>query len=444
MEHALLTLLVEKNYRRFKEECEHYAPADIAELMEDLNPKDTLLFFRLLPKDLAVEVFSYLEPSQQEVLSQLINEKELREIMEDLYFDDKIDFLEEMPAHLVKRILRNSPEKERRIINQFLNYPEFSAGSLMTIEYVDLKQDMTVAEAIRYIRHTGIGKETIYTCYVVDPNRKLEGILSLRELLIADDDDQIAEVMTRDYIAVSTQDDQEYIASVFKKYDFLALPVVDKETRLVGIITIDDIVDVIEDENTEDFHKMGALQKSTEEYMEASIPALAKQRIGWLLILMLSATFTGNIIRHFENILQTIVLLAAFIPMLMDTGGNAGAQSSTLIIRGMALGEIQLSDGLKIVRKELAVSFIVGGVLALLNFLRIAFLEQYPVRIAIVVSSTMFLTVVMAKVIGGILPIVAKRMKVDPAIMASPLITTIVDTLSLLVYFNIARLMLNI
>jgi magnesium transporter len=279
---------------------------------------------------------------------------------------------------------------------------------------------------------------------VVDPNRKLEGILSLRELLIADDDDQIAEVMTRDYIAVSTQDDQEYIASVFKKYDFLALPVVDKETRLVGIITIDDIVDVIEDENTEDFHKMGALQKSTEEYMEASIPALAKQRIGWLLILMLSATFTGNIIRHFENILQTIVLLAAFIPMLMDTGGNAGAQSSTLIIRGMALGEIQLSDGLKIVRKELAVSFIVGGVLALLNFLRIAFLEQYPVRIAIVVSSTMFLTVVMAKVIGGILPIVAKRMKVDPAIMASPLITTIVDTLSLLVYFNIARLMLNI
>ncbi len=444
MDYTLLELFLNKNYRDFKRQAEDTAPADIAEMMEDLGAKETLLFFRLIPKDTAVEVFSYLEPLKQEELTELFNEKELKEIMEELYLDDKIDFLEEMPAHLVKRILRNTSERERNLINQFLNYPEYSAGSLMTIEYVDLKKHMTVGEAIRFIRRTGFDKETIYTVYVVDASRRLEGILSLRELLVADDEELIANLMTTEFIAVSTLDDQEEVAAVFKKYDFLALPVVDKENRLVGIITIDDIVDVIEDEATEDFHKMGALQKSNIEYMDASIPVLARQRITWLLVLMVSATFTGNIIRHFEDILQSIVLLAAFIPMLMDTGGNAGAQSSTLIIRGMALGEIEMKDVFRVVKKELQVSILVGSGLGLLNFLRITYLENYPATIAIIVSSTMFLTVMMAKIIGGILPIIARRFKVDPAIMASPLITTIVDALSLIVYFNIATLLLGL
>ena len=443
MDYTLLELFQNKDYRAFKLQAEDTAPADIAEMMEELSGKDTLLFFRLIPKDTAVEVFSYLEPLKQEELTELFNEKELKEIMEELYLDDKIDYLEEMPAHLVKRILRNTSEKERSLINQFLNYPEYSAGSLMTIEYVDLKKHMTVAEAIRFIRKTGVDKETIYTLYVVDTSRRLEGILSLRELMIADDEQTVAELMTTEFIAVATLDDQEEVATVFKKYDFLALPVVDKESRLVGIITIDDIVDVIEEEATEDFHKMGALQRSPVEYMDANVSVLARQRITWLLVLMVSATFTGNIIRHFESILQSIVLLAAFIPMLMDTGGNAGAQSSTLIIRGMALGEIEMKDVMRVIKKELQVSLLVGSGLAFLNFLRIAYLESYPVTIAIIVSTTMFMTVMLAKVIGGILPMFARKINVDPAIMASPLITTIVDALSLIIYFNIASLLLG-
>lgn len=442
-QHPLLELFYKKDYRTFKKKSEQYVPADIAELMEELSPKDTLLFFRLLPKDTAVEVFSFLPSKIQSELSGQINEKELEQLMEDLYLDDKIDLLEEVPAHIVKRILSNTPDRERHVINQFLAYPDYSAGSLMTIEYVDLKKKMTVEEALHYIRKTGLSKETIYTLYVVDANRKLEGILSLRELLVADDEETIENIMTREYISVSTHEDQEDIATVFKKYDFLALPVTDKETRLVGIITIDDIVDVIEEENTEDFHKMGALQKPTAEYLTASVPILARQRITWLLVLMISATFTGNIIRHFEDILQTIVLLAAFIPMLMDTGGNAGAQSSTLIIRGMALGEIQMKDVFRVIRKELMVSLMVGIGLAVLNFLRIAYLEGYPTDIAFIVSVTLLATVMMAKIIGGILPIVAKKVDVDPAIMASPLITTIVDALSLIIYFNFASFLLG-
>ncbi len=444
MDYTLLELFLSKDYRSFKLQAEDIAPADIAEMMDDLSPKDALLFFRLIPKDTAVEVFSYLEPEKQEELTELFNEKELQEIMEELYLDDKIDFLEEMPAHLVKRILRNTVEKERNLINQFLNYPEFSAGSLMTIEYVELKKAMTVKEAIAYIRKTGFDKETIYTTYVVDASRKLEGILSLRELLIAGDDQTVSDLMTTEFIAVNTLADQEEVASLIKKYDFLALPVVDKENRLVGIITIDDIVDVIDDEATEDFHKMGALQRSTLKYMDASITALARQRFTWLLVLMISATFTGRIIQHFENILQSLVLLTAFIPMLMDTGGNAGAQSSTLIIRGMALGEVEMRDIFRVIRKEIQVSTLVGAGLAVLNYIRIAYLERYPVTIALIVSTTMFTTVMMAKIIGGVLPILARRLNVDPAIMASPLITTIVDALSLIVYFNVASAFLGL
>jgi len=444
MEASILELFRSKGYRSFKNAVAHLVPADIAEMMEELNPKDTLLFFRLLPKDLAVDVFAYLPIKQQQVISELISKEELKLILEDLYFDDKIDYLEEMPAHLIKKILQNTSENERKVINQFLNYPEFSAGSLMTIEYLDLRETMTVAAAIAHIRNIGISKETIYLCYVIDDNRLLKGVLSLRELILADEKVPVGSLMKKDFIAVTTLDDQENVATLFKKYDLLALPVVDQEKRLVGIITIDDIVDVIEEENTEDFHKMGALQRSDVEYLNADVLSLARQRIAWLLILMVSAMFTGNIIRRYENVLQSIVALAVFIPMLMDTGGNAGAQSSTLIIRGLALGEITIRDYLKVIWKELKVSTLVGAGLALINYLRIILLERYSVSIALTVSLTLFITVVLAKVVGGVLPLAAKKLKLDPAIMASPLITTIVDAIALITYFGFAGWFLNI
>lgn len=444
MEISILELFRTKGYRTFKNAVAHLAPADIAEMMENLDPKDTLLFFRLLPKDLAVDVFAYLPIKQQQVISELISKEELKLILEDLNFDDKIDYLEEMPAHLIKRILHNTPESERKIINQFLNYPEFSAGSLMTIEYVDLRETMTVGAAIEHIRKTGINKETVYLCYVIDDNRKLKGVISLRELILAEEQTVVRDLMKRDFITVATLDDQENVAALFKKYDLLALPVVDRESRLVGIITIDDIVDVIEAENTEDFHKMGALQHSDIEYLNASVLSLARQRITWLLILMVSAMFTGNIIRRYASVLQSIVALAAFIPMLMDTGGNAGSQSSTLIIRGLALGEITIRDYLRVIWKELRVSSLVGAALAIINYLRIVFIERYPVSIALTVSLTLFLTVILAKVVGGVLPLAAKKLKLDPAIMASPLITTIVDAIALTAYFRFAGLFLGI
>ncbi len=355
-----------------------------------------------------------------------------------------IDIIEEMPANVVKKILKNTKEEERLLINQFLNYPENSAGSLMTIEYVDLKKEMTVKEAIDHIKETGVDKETIYTCYVTDKNRKLEGLVSLRKLVISDDDKTVDEIMERDIIYVNTHDDQEEIAYLFKKYDLMAIPVVDKEGRLTGIITIDDIVDVIEQENTEDFQKMAAMSPSEQEYLETSTLSLAKHRITWLLILMISATFTGSIIRKFEEVLQSVVILAAYIPMLMDTGGNAGAQASTLIIRGMALGEIEIKDILKVIWKELRVSTIVGVILSLVNFMRIYFIDKVSLKVAITVCSTLFFTVVLAKIVGAILPIGARKLKLDPAIMASPLITTIVDAVALILYFSMASWILGL
>ena len=345
---------------------------------------------------------------------------------------------------MVKKILKNTKEEERDLINQFLNYPENSAGSLMTIEYVALKKDMTVKKALERIKKTGIEKETIYTCYVIDDNRKLEGILSLRKLVTSPDEEIIEDIMKQNLIYVNTHDDQEKVAHLFKKYGLIAIPVLDKEERLTGIITIDDAVDVIEQENTEDFHKMAAMEPSEMEYLDTSFLRLAKHRITWLLILMVSATFTGRIIQRYEEVLQSVVILAAFIPMLMDTGGNAGAQSSTLVIRGLALGEIRAKDILKVIMKELAVSSVVGIVLAGFNFIRIYYFEGTEFKIALTVAITLFLTVVLAKIVGGILPIIAKKLKVDPAIMASPLITTIVDAVALVVYFSLATWLLGI
>lgn len=364
--------------------------------------------------------------------------------MNEMYFDDMIDFIEEMPAHVVKKILKNTREEERALINQFLNYPENSAGSLMTIEYVDLRKDMTVGEAIKHIKETGIEKETIYTCYVIDSCRKLEGIISLRKLVICDENRKIEDIMNTDVIYVHTHDDQEVVASLFKKYDLIAIPVLDKEERLVGIITIDDIVDVIEQENTEDFQRMAGMEPSDIEYLDASVFTLAKNRIAWLLILMISATFTGRIIQRYEEVLQSVAILAAFIPMLMDTGGNAGSQSSTLVIRGLALEEIKTKDFFKVVFKELKVSFIVGVVLSLINFLRIYYIEKINFKVSLTVTITLFITIMLAKIVGGVLPIIARKLKLDPAIMASPLITTIVDAVALIVYFTCATMILGI
>lgn len=427
-----------------REELKGCQPADVAEILDELNAKDAIIVFRLLPKEVAADVFSRISTERQMQISMMVNENELTEILDELYFDDKIDFLEEMPANVVKRILRNTSEAERKLINQFLNYPENSAGSLMTIEFIDLKKEMSVGDALEKIRRVGMDKETIYTCYAIDQERRLEGIVSLKDLVLAPSDKKIEDIMETDFVYVATYDDQEAVADVFKKYDLLSIPVVDQERRLVGIITVDDIVDVIEEENTEDFQRMAALNPSSEEYLSMGVIDLARKRITWLLFLMLSATFTGYIIRRFEDALQSVVALVSFIPMLMDTGGNAGSQSCTLIIRGIALGEIEFRDIWRIMWKELRVSILVGVVLAVVNFLRIYYLEHNSLLIALTVSLTVVLVVMVAKLIGGTLPIAAKRVGLDPAIMASPMITTIVDAIGLALYFSLAVWILGI
>jgi len=431
-------LLANKDYITLKNELKNCQPVDIAQYLNELNSKQTLLVFRLLPKELAADVFSHLSVKKQAELVELVNDTELKAILEDLFFDDKIDLLEEMPAYVVKKILKNTSSVERNLINQFLMYPEYSAGSLMTIEFVDLKKEMLVEDALNKIRRIGLDKETIYTCYVIDAERHLEGTITLKDLVLSPIDKKVGDIMEKDPLYVNTHDNQEHVADMFKKYDLLALPVVDNEKRLVGIITIDDIVDVIEEENTEDIYKMAAVQPTDEEYINAGVFTLASKRILWLIVLMVSATFTGYIIRYFEGTLQSVVALAAFIPMLMDTGGNAGSQACTLVIRSLVLGEISFKDIFKVLWKEIRISLLVGVVLSLLNFVRIYFIEGYPLNISITVSLTLIFTVIIAKMIGGTLPIIAKKLKLDPAIMAGPLITTIVDALALMIYFYIA------
>lgn len=416
----------------------------ISEILDELEPQVAILVFRMLPKNLAADVFSYLSNEQQMEIINLINDSEIKVILEELYFDDMIDLIEEMPANVVKRILKNAREDERRLINDFLQYPEDSAGSIMTIEYVDLKKTMTVRQAIERIKKIGIEKETIYTCYVLDADRTLDGIISLRKLVTSDDDATIESLMKKNFIAVHTHDDQEVVAQIFKKYDLMALPVIDAEKRLTGIITVDDIMDVVDQENTEDFQKMAGMQPSESAYLDSGVFSMAKQRILWLMVLMISATFTGRIIQQYEAVLQSVVILAAFIPMLMDTGGNAGSQSSTMIIRGLALGELTNKDVFKILRKEISVAVIVGLALAIINFLRIRFFEGVGSNIALTVTITLFFTIVLAKTVGCVLPIVANTLKIDPAVMASPLITTIVDAVALIIYFGLATTFLGI
>lgn len=440
----ILSYLENNQLAKLKEVLIEENPVDIAELFEDLPKDQCLKLFRILPKDLAAETFSYLSSEKQQEIVENITDEEIKHIINEMFIDDTVDFIEEMPANIVDKILQNTSPDTRKLINQFLKYPENSAGSVMTVEYVSLKSDMNIGQALNHIKKVGINNETIDICYVIDNQRKLVGFISLKSLIFLDDIIPLVDAMETNVISATTTDDQEVIASLFRKYDLTSMPVVDIEGRLVGIITIDDVVDVIDQENTEDFQKMAAMNPSDEEYLKESVFSLAKHRIVWLLVLMISATATGTIIRRYEEVLQSVVILAAFIPMLMDTGGNAGSQSSTLIIRGIALGEIQLSDIGKILWKEFRVSLIVGITLAVVNFLRIYYIDKAGLTISLVVCASLLFTVIIAKVVGGILPILAKAFKLDPAIMASPLITTIVDACALIVYFALSTHFLNL
>ena len=417
---------------------------DIATLLEDVDRDDLVILFRVLAKDTAAEVFSYLTKVDRAHIIESLTDKEISGIIDKLFMDDTVDFIEEMPANIVKKVLKNTDDDTRKMINSLLSYPDDSAGSIMTTEFVDIKKEMTVMDAIAHIRKTGVDKETIDTLYVIDSNRKLEGIVPIRKILLSDENLLIEDIMDTNFVYIYTLDDQEDVASMFKKYDYFSMPVTDSENRLVGIITIDDILDIIEEENEEDFAKMNALAPSDEEYLDSSVYSLAKQRIMWLLILMISATFTGIIIRQYESVLSSVVILASFIPMLMDTGGNSGSQSSTLIIRGLALGELEITDYPKIIWKEFRVSILVGLVLAFINFLRIYLLERVDFIVSLTVCISLFATVVLAKVVGGMLPLIAKKFKLDPAIMAAPLVTTIVDTFALMVYFSTASLLMGL
>ncbi len=445
--------LVEKNdYIGLKNRFIEMNYVDIAEFIMLIdNEKTAVKAFRIMPKDMFADVFSYLDADWQQLIVQSITDKEIEKIMDDIFVDDAVDFLEEVPANVVRRVLSNTDKETRETINRFLSYPENSAGSVMTNEMVELHDHLTLSEAVKSIRRSGVDKETIYTCYIIDNSRHLVGTLPLRRLLLNDENKLVSELMDDDeqLIFVTTLDDQEDVAALAKKYDLLSIPVVDKEKRLVGIITIDDIVDIIDEEATEDFEKMALLRPSEDEYLKTGVLTLAKNRIVWLLVLMVSATFTGQIIESFENKLALIAGLTACIPMLMDTGGNSGNQVSTLVIRGLALGDIRIKDYFKVLWKEIRVSLICGIILAIANCVRM-YILRYVLHndasnsVILVVCLSIMITVMVAKIIGCSLPIVAKLLRLDPALMAGPMITTIVDAVSLLIYFNLANLFIKI
>ena len=435
---ALELLIDTRQFRALRDALAERNEVDIAQFLGELEPEKAVLAFRTLPKEAASEVFSNLDSDVQQVIIGSITDAELAAIVEDLYVDDAVDMLEELPANVVKRVLKNAKPDTRALINQFLKYPENSAGSIMTAEFTDLRAAMTVAQAIEHIRRTGEDRETIYTCYVIDASRKLEGVVTVKDLLLAPDGMQVRDVMSSDVISIDTLGDQEEAARLFNKYDFLSLPVVDHEDRLVGIITVDDAMDVMEQEATEDFEVMGAMHPSEKPYLKTGVVTLAKNRIVWLLVLMISGMVTGGILGRYEAAFAAMPILVTFIPMLTDTGGNAGSQSSTLIIRGIAVGDITGRDIPAVLWKELRVAALVGAALSAVNYVRLVLTYPGHEMVALTVALTMFCTVVMAKTIGGILPLAAKFLHADPAIMAAPLITTIVDALSLVIYFNIA------
>ena len=453
----ILELLQEKKYQNLQKYLETLNPADIAECVTDLlddgelEEAGLLRLFRLLPKELAADTFAEMDPDLQEKLILGFTDKELAQVLEEMFLDDTVDVIEEMPASVVKRILKTVDSDTRKSINQMLSYPEDSAGSLMTIEFVDLRPAMTVQEAFAHIRQHGVDKETIYTCYIIGPTRKLLGAVSVREMLLAAPDTVLRDMMETNITWVSTLDDREEVANLFTRYDYTALPVVDKEHRLVGIVTVDDAIDVLQEEATEDMELMAAMLPSEHPYLRTNTFDIWKQRIPWLLILMVSATFTGMIITGFESALAANAALIAFIPMLMSTGGNCGSQSSVMVIRGLSLGEIELSDALKVMWKEFRVSVLCGLALAVAGFAKVLLIDgmlfgnaDITVGVAATVGLTLALVAVAAKLVGGLLPMGAKKLGFDPAVMASPFITTIVDALSLLLYFQIASLLLGL
>ena len=440
----LMDLLFTRQFRKLKDILTEMNEVDIATFIEELDSEKTVVVFRMLPKELASDVFACLEVDKQEHIINSITDYELGTIVDDLFVDDAVDMLEELPANVVKRVLKNARPDTRKLINQFLNYPENSAGSIMTAEYVGLKQSMTVEQAFAYIRKNGVDKETIYTCYVMDAKRRLEGVVTVKDLLMNPYEEIIGNIMDTHVIKAFTTEDQEEVADSFQKYDLLSLPVVDHEERLVGIVTVDDVVDVMEQEATEDFEKMAAMLPSEKPYLKTGVFQLAKNRIAWLLVLMISSMITGGILAKYEAAFAVIPLLVTFIPMLTDTGGNAGSQSSTMIIRGMAVGEIEPGDLFKVLWKELRVGIIVGAILGFVNYVRLVILYPGKEMLCLTVVLSLMVTVVIAKTIGCVLPIAAKVFHMDPAIMAAPLITTIVDAVSLIIYFQLACSLLGL
>ena len=440
----LSELLASKRYTNLRQYLTEQNEADIAGLMEELEGEDMLKVFRILPKDLAADVFSYLEVDSQQTIITSLSDKEAGTVIDNLMADDAADFLEEMPANIVRKLLASANADTRQAVNQLLRYPEDSAGSIMTVEYVSLRESCTVDQAIQRIRAVGLDSETINICYVLDARRELVGTVALRYLLLSEGDELISDIMHGNVISISTLMDQEQVAAQFKKYDFTAMPVVDNENRMVGIITVDDIVDIMEEEVTEDMEKMAAIVPSDKPYMRTSVWETYRKRIPWLLLLMVSATFTGAIIASFEEALSVYAVLVAFIPMLMDTGGNAGGQVSVTVIRGLSLGEIEYRDIPRIMWKEIRVALLCGGTLAAANFVKLMLLDRVGLMVAFTVCLTLVAAVLMAMLVGCLLPIGAKKIGFDPAVMASPFITTIVDALSLLVYFRFATILLGI
>ena len=439
----IIDFIASNNLIGLKKYLEELNEADISECLDELSKEDVAVVFRLLNKDQAADVFSRMETDTQEKLVEILTDQEIGDIVNKMFIDDAVDLVSEMPANLVTRILQNTDKAKRGYINSILQYPEDSAGSLMTIEYEDVYADMTVKEAFDRIRKTGMGKETVYIVYVIDSQRHLIGVTTVRELLLSSMDTKISDIMETNVITINTHQDKEEVARMFDKYDFIAMPVVDFENRMVGIITIDDALDVMSDENEEDFKIMAAMSPSEDSYFKLSVWQHTKNRIVWLLVLMLSATLTGSIISHYEEAFASLPILVSFIPMIMDTGGNCGSQSSTLIIRGLATNEIKLGDVFKVWFKEVRISLLVGVILATVNGIRIVLQYSDPL-LALVIGITLLFTVVLSKSIGCLLPMAAKKLKMDPAIMASPLITTIVDTASILIYFNVAVVLFGI
>jgi len=437
-------LLDAKDYRALKPRLADANEVDVAEFMAELPPDKTVLVFRMLPKEMASDVFANLESEDQETIISSATDREVSELIEDLYVDDAVDMLEELPASVVKRVLKTAQPDTRKLINQFLNYPDSSVGSIMTAEFIDLKKTLTVEQAITRIRRSGDESESIYTCYVTDDRRVLEGVVTLRELLLADDDTPVGELMATDLISARTTEDQEEAVQRIMKYDFISLPVVDQEGRLVGIVTVDDVMDVMEEEATEDIEKMAAILPTDKPYFQTGVVDTWKHRIPWLLLLMVSATFTGTILGIFENALAANAALTLFIPMLMDTAGNSGSQSSVTVIRAMSVGDMEFGDIFRVIWKELRVAVLCAATLGLTVYAKVLLLDRKGAAVALVVAVSIFVTIVIAKLVGCTLPMLAKRLGFDPAVMASPFITTVVDALSLLVYFAVATQILGL